>query len=409
MNIHGVIKRNALRLHLAGAMLCTLLQREPVPCLRLTAETLRAAAPIVALLRAMTTAAATSGALHAQTGATQFAFSQPHPVRGTVGEPLAVAFTIIAAPSQPNRFFVHSALPPGLTTIPEMDGNRIASGTPVITGTPTQAGLFAVDVTGSDGFHALSHTLTFEIAEPPSPGRLTHVSILTELTANNPELAVTATLDGNTAPADLLVRAVGPSLAPLGVGSPLSNPRIELARAEVNVAANDDWQGDPALQNAFARAGAFPLAESTSADAALVATATAGDYTARVRAANDAAGTVLLEAFVLPNAASGGTEAHLPRGSLRHLLRDDAALVLGFVITGQSPATLSFDVRTEAANLASSDADAELALFDAAGAQVAWPSDVPAPSLQLQPGTYSLHLRARNGTTPVIIEWAEVP
>ena len=87
---------------------------------------------IVAMLRTIGLAALGGTVLDARAGATHFDFSQPHPFQGVVGQPLAVGLTINAAPSRPNRFFLNDPLPPGLTTIPAADGNRIASGTPVI-------------------------------------------------------------------------------------------------------------------------------------------------------------------------------------------------------------------------------------------------------------------------------------
>ena len=406
MNIEKVITRNFLRLQLPAWMLLGLLQRSPIALLRVDPEAFRSSAPIIASLQAMAIAAIAAGPLHAQTGATHFVFSQPNPIQGKVGEPLTVAFTINATPSRANRFFIDDPLPPGLTTIPAMIGNRVASGTPVISGTPTEPGTYLVNVTGSDGFHALGHTLTFEIAGPAQPGRVTQFSILTRLATADPVLTVTTTIDGNTDNAELLVRAAGPSLAPFGLGAPLANPRLELVSGDEPAATNDDWQGDPVLQNAFVRAGAFPFADGSSTDSALIAPAAARTYTARVNAADDAPGIILLEAFVAPAITSERTDARVRNGSLRQQIDVGAPLVLGLVVTGQTPATLSFRVRAESENSV-----AQLALFDSSGARVPLvnSADDDATRATLPPGSYSLHVRINEGGAPVAVEWTEVP
>ena len=60
------------------------------------------------------------------------------------------------------------------------------------------------------------------------------------------------------------------------------------------------WAGAPALTAAFARVGAFPLADPTSRDAALLVTLPAGTYTAQVRGVAGATGTALVEIYEVP-------------------------------------------------------------------------------------------------------------
>lgn len=96
----------------------------------------------------------------------------------------------------------------------------------------------------------------------------------------------------------VLVRAVGPTLAALGVAGPAADPRLKLYAGEREIGANDNWGGGSDLVTAMARAGAFDLAPN-SRDAALVAALPAGNYTVRVET-GDSTGTVLVEVYELP-------------------------------------------------------------------------------------------------------------
>ena len=91
----------------------------------------------------------------------------------------------------------------------------------------------------------------------------------------------------------VLLRAVGPSLAALGVEGALADPKLVVFDAVgVRVAENDDFSAVAA--DMLAAAGAFPL-RSGGKDAALVATLPPGSYTVQVF--GDAAGATLLEVY----------------------------------------------------------------------------------------------------------------
>ena len=116
----------------------------------------------------------------------------------------------------------------------------------------------------------------------------------------------------------LLIRAVGPKLADLGVGSPLPNPRMMVYRTRYDgnppdlVATIDDWKADndnvAEIVSAMGSAGAFPLeptetfqgrpfmTDDTSSAAALV-TLDVGVYTVQVSSADDGVGEVLVEVY----------------------------------------------------------------------------------------------------------------
>jgi hypothetical protein len=148
-----------------AALLVLLLQRIPLPALR-HGPTLLVRAAIA--LRPCVAVAVVLGAADALAGATHFVQSTPAPVATTVGESVAMAFTIVAAPSMPDRFVFLDPLPPGLTTFPEMDGGTVYSATPVILGVPLEPGVYTVRVTGISSIHRRTDVLVFVVlpAEP---------------------------------------------------------------------------------------------------------------------------------------------------------------------------------------------------------------------------------------------------
>ena len=102
----------------------------------------------------------------------------------------------------------------------------------------------------------------------------------------------------------MLVRGVGPSLAPFGVVMPLSDPAIALYRQgeQTPFATNDNWDEQPnadEIAQTTTSMGIFPLA-SGSLDAAHLVELPAGAYTVHLNANGDEAGTALIEIYIVP-------------------------------------------------------------------------------------------------------------
>lgn len=116
----------------------------------------------------------------------------------------------------------------------------------------------------------------------------------------------------------LLVRGVGPGLAPLGVTGTLADPVLRLFNgAGTAIATNDNW--DPALAATFAAVGAFPL-PAGSRDAAMTVTLSPGAYSVQVSGATNGTGEAIVEVYEiadplfearLPNRVSSATAVHL--------------------------------------------------------------------------------------------------
>src|SRR3954451_15080843 len=95
------------------------------------------------------------------------------------------------------------------------------------------------------------------------------------------------------------VRALGPSLTSFGVSGPLADPVIQLRRGDGSlIMANDNWKD--AQQAEITGAG---IAPPNDKEAALIASLSAGNYTAIVTGKNGATGVGLAEVYDLDPAA----------------------------------------------------------------------------------------------------------
>lgn len=100
----------------------------------------------------------------------------------------------------------------------------------------------------------------------------------------------------------VLIRAVGPTLATLGVPAPLGNPLLTIYKGNTPHYQNDDWGTRPereAIIATSARVGAFAL-PGGSRDAAVLMELPPGVYTAQVTSADGTAGDALVEIYLVP-------------------------------------------------------------------------------------------------------------
>ncbi len=126
--------------------------------------------------------------------------------------------------------------------------------------------------------------------------RLVNVSVLKQI---GPGFTVGFVIGGATT-RTVLVRAVGPGLAVVGVASGfVADPRLTLFAGSTKIDENEDWGGGAVLGAAFAQVGAFVI-PAASRDAALVATLQPGAYTVQVAGPAGANGLVLVEVYEVP-------------------------------------------------------------------------------------------------------------
>jgi hypothetical protein len=106
------------------------------------------------------------------------------------------------------------------------------------------------------------------------------------------------------APKQVLIRAVGPGLTPLGVNNVNADPNLVIFKGNTPIADNDDWahsnQGVQGfLAPVFTKVGAFQLNEDDW-DSALLITLPPGVYSAQVSGRSGETGVVLLEVYEVP-------------------------------------------------------------------------------------------------------------
>lgn len=179
--------------------------------------------------------------------------------------------------------------------------------------------------------------LTGGFALPPPGGggssgmaHLVNVSIRATAGTGANTLIAGFVLRGNGAKS-ILLRGVGPTLADLGVGSPLADPSIVLYNSGgASLGSNNDWSGASTLSSAFTRLGAFSLAAS-SKDAALLTPLNAGAHTVHVTGSNSTSGAALAEVY---DADTSSTGLRLINISGRGAVDASSNLIAGFVVNG---------------------------------------------------------------------------
>jgi hypothetical protein len=93
-------------------------------------------------------------------------------------------------------------------------------------------------------------------------------------------------------PTQVVLRAIGPSLALSGVPNPLQNPRVRLFSGQVVIAENDDWGTGNCRSET--PPGLWP---KDPREACLVMTLAPGPYTAIVDGVGAATGIGMVEVF----------------------------------------------------------------------------------------------------------------
>lgn len=179
-------------------------------------------------------------------------------------------------------------------------------------GSKDAAALAALPVTGSSGYTVsitpsgstaggVALAEVYDADGLTSPTRLVNVSTLGSVTADGltPGFVI-----GGTAPKQLLIRVVAPTLAgaPFNVPGTLVDPALKIypLGKDFSIAANDNWSDGnrAALEAAFAASGAFALPVG-SKDAAVLVRLPPGGYTAVATGVGGATGRALVEVYDL--------------------------------------------------------------------------------------------------------------
>lgn len=254
------------------------------------------------------------------------------------------------------------------------NGNAIAGATQATfsIGTTTRdaAGAYTVQITNELGT-TLSSPATLRVTEP---GRMTNFSVLTQLASAEESLSIGTVVGGagTSGPKPLLVRAVGPSLATVGVTGAVASVRLEIFNNGVKAGENSAWDGDRRVSEAMAQVGAFTLSDPNSKDAALYLPDAAGANRS-IRVSATTPGFVLAELYDATPARTATPRT--PRLSNLSVLKDvSGGFIAGFSITGNTAATVL--IRAIGPTLAGFGvtgalADPKLEIFDSSPAVIA--------------------------------------
>jgi hypothetical protein len=178
-----------------------------------------------------------------------------------------------------------------------------ASKDAAIYNTALPAGAYTMRVGGIGGATgsviAELYDATPSTAFTASTPRLINVSVLKQINAG--EILTAGFVIVGTASKQVLVRAVGPGLAPFFVNGAMIDPRLDLFSGQTVINSNNDWASGAtiALLTAFTNVGAFGLSVD-SRDAALLVTLQPGNYTAQVSGVGGSGGVVLVEVYEVP-------------------------------------------------------------------------------------------------------------
>jgi sugar lactone lactonase YvrE len=132
------------------------------------------------------------------------------------------------------------------------------------------------------------------VAVEPAPHQLLNISTR-GLIQGGDNLLIAGFFIGGTGPVgtQVVLRALGPSLAPFGIVNPLPDPVLELRNAAGTlIGFNNNWKDS---QEAAIKASG--LAPKENSESAIVTTLHGGSYTAVVRSASPATGTAVVEVY----------------------------------------------------------------------------------------------------------------
>lgn len=219
-------------------------------------------------------------------------------------------------------------------------GAQLSAGTVVVpAGATYRVRIQRTDFTGGVGSPWSSSIEVAGIADGGSSGGggstvASLMNLSTRGTVEEGRTLVSGITVTGTVSQDVIVRAVGPTLARFGVGDALADPVVRVLAADGReVATNRDWRLAPdaaSLPALFASVGAFAL-DASSRDAALRVSLAPGGYTLEVSSASGGRGSVLAELY----AANGGTSVR--NLSSLTVLADGASLIGGVAITAAAP------------------------------------------------------------------------
>ena len=155
-----------------------------------------------------------------------------------------------------------------------------------------QPGAYTAIQTGAGGGTGVGLIEVYDV-DPLAASRLINISTRGQVQTGNNVLIAGCSLAGGSGSNDVVVRALGPSLVPLGVNNALPDPVVTLYDSNANViTTNDNWKDSQ--RSVIENLGLQP---PNDLDAAILVTLAAGNYTAVVTDKNGSTGVGLVEVY----------------------------------------------------------------------------------------------------------------
>ena len=220
----------------------------------------------------------------------------------------------------------------------------------------------------SDGEDNLSEFLSG--TEPNDSASVVHTSrqlnISTrEMVGTGEDVLIGGLIVSGSTAKQVILRAIGPSLAAFGLSGVLQDPMLELHdNTGALIFSNDNWR-----ETQEAAIEATGLQPNDDREAAIVATLDPGAYTAILQGTNNTIGTALVEAYDLdptPEAQFANISTRGPVGT------DDAALIGGLIISSEASAQANIVVRALGPSLGAIGVSGRSAGSDGRIAQQQW-------------------------------------
>jgi len=133
-----------------------------------------------------------------------------------------------------------------------------------------------------------------------------------------------------TAPKQVIIRGMGPSLAAAGVTGVLDDPTLQLFQGNTAIATNDNWKTKSDGTSQQSQVQATGLAPANDLESAIVTTLNPGSYTAILSGKNSTTGIGLIEVYDLAPAVA----SRLTNISTRGFVSTGNNVMIGGVIVG---------------------------------------------------------------------------
>ena len=206
-------------------------------------------------------------------------------------------------------------------------------------------------------------------APTPRPATLGNISTRLQV-GTGANVMIAGFIVQGSAPKRVLIRAAGPSLTQFGVPDALANPRLELHDTASTIGMNDDWQttqiGGVITADQVAEIQNSGLAPRDPLESAIIATLSAGSYSAIVQGVNDGTGVGIVEVYDLDATSASLLGNIATRGFVQ---TGDNAMIGGFIVVTQSTRVIIRAIGPSLSQFGVPDALAnpQLELHDATG------------------------------------------